>query len=360
MTEPSEVAADAASAYTLAGAFYTDRDAWEAVRERVFARSWQWLDDLSAVAQPAHVAPRTLLPGLLDEPLVLARDAAGTLRCLSNVCTHRGALVATRDGAADALRCPYHARRFGLDGRMLHAPGFDGTCGFPAAHDDLPQPAFHAWAGHAFVALDPSMPWARACGDAAAALAPHAPETYVRDPARDRAYDVPGHWALYVENYLEGFHVPTVHPALAREIALSRYRVEVHPRAVLQVAHARGDGPTLPAARCGGEEGVAALYWWIYPNLMLNLYPWGLSLNHVQPLAPDRTRIVCRGYVADPALAGRGAGGALDDVEREDDAIVASVQQGVRARLYRGGRYAARHERGVHHFHRLLGAALSE
>jgi hypothetical protein len=91
---------------------------------------------------------------------------------------------------------------------------------------------------------------------------------------------------------------------------------------------------------------------------MLNVYPWGLSLNHVRPLAPDRTRVVYRGYVRDAAMSGRGAGGALDRVEIEDEAVVAAVQRGVRARLYRGGRYSVTHERGVHHFHRLLAAAL--
>jgi choline monooxygenase len=137
------------------------------------------------------------------------------------------------------------------------------------------------------------------------------------------------------------------------------YRAETYPHAVLQVAHARAGEPAFAPDLCGGERDVAALYWWIFPNLMLNFYPWGLSLNHVQPLAPDRTRVVFRAYVCDAALAGRGAGGALDAVEREDEAIVEAVQRGVRARLYRGGRYSARHERGVHHFHRLLCAALA-
>jgi choline monooxygenase len=139
----------------------------------------------------------------------------------------------------------------------------------------------------------------------------------------------------------------------------ARYRVDTLPHAVLQVAHARPGEPAFAAGRCAGEHGVAALYWWIFPNLMLNFYPWGLSLNHVQPLAPDRTRIVYRGYVWDAAAASVGAGSALDRVEQEDQAIVEAVQRGVRARLYRGGRYSVRHERGVHHFHRLLGEAVA-
>ena len=87
---------------------------------------------------------------------------------------------------------------------------------------------------------------------------------------------------------------------------------------------------------------------------MLNFYPWGLSLNLVQPLAPDRTRVSFRGYVLDADRLGSGAGAALDQVELEDEAAVESVQRGLRSRLYRSGRYSPSHERGVHHFHRLL------
>ena len=70
--------------------------------------------------------------------------------------------------------------------------------------------------------------------------------------------------------------------------------------------------------------------------------------------------MVYRGYVWDAAMSGQGAGGALDRVETEDQAIVEAVQRGVSSRLYRGGRYSVAHERGVHHFHRLLAAALAE
>ena len=99
---------------------------------------------------------------------------------------------------------------------------------------------------------------------------------------------------------------------------------------------------------------MAAYYWWLFPNTMLNFYPWGLSLNFVQPLAPDRTRVSFRGYMRDVSRLAKGAGAELDQVEQEDEAAVESVQRGLRSRLYGRGRYSPSHERGVHHFHRLL------
>jgi len=87
---------------------------------------------------------------------------------------------------------------------------------------------------------------------------------------------------------------------------------------------------------------------------MLNFYPWGLSVNVVQPQGPSRTRVVFRSYVGNAALLGGGAGGALHQVEMEDEAVVLTVQRGIRSRLYRHGRYSPSREQGVHHFHRLL------
>ena len=108
-----------------------------------------------------------------------------------------------------------------------------------------------------------------------------------------------------------------------------------------------------------GAAPVAAYYWWMFPNLMVNAYPWGLSINLVFPQAPGRTRVAFRSYVWDASLLDRGAGASLDQVEHEDETIVEAVQRGVHSRLYRAGRYSPTRERGVHHFHRLLCEALA-
>jgi choline monooxygenase len=100
---------------------------------------------------------------------------------------------------------------------------------------------------------------------------------------------------------------------------------------------------------------VGAYYWWLFPNTMLNLYPWGISLNVVHPLAVDRTKVSFISFVWDESKLDRGAGSGLDRVEREDEVIVESVQRGTRSRAYERGRYSpARETGGVHRFHQLL------
>lgn len=344
---------DIAHARTLDPAFYASEAAFADTRERVFARSWQWLGDLRDVAQAGALAPRTLLPGLMDEPLLLARDGEGVLRCLSNVCTHRGNILVNAPCRAGDIRCGYHSRRFDLAGRMTFMPGFSEAAGFPSADDDLAQVPFFAWAGHGFASLSPAASAQAFLGEMIARTAALAPGDCVHDPAGDRDYEIAAHWALYVENYLEGFHIPYVHPGLASAIDVASYTTDLFAYASLQQALAREDEPAFDGTR------VAAHYWFVFPNLMLNFYPWGLSVNLVEPQSATRTRVRFRSYVRDAARRGSGAGGALDRVELEDEAVVEAVARGVRSRLYRGGRYSPAHERGVHHFHRLLAHCLA-
>jgi len=347
---------DITAASTLESRFYRDAQAHELAREKVFARSWQWLGMLAEVASPGSLAPRDLLPGILDEPLLLARDASGVLRCLSNVCTHRGNILVKAACRAEQIRCGYHSRRFDLAGKMVFMPEFLGVKDFPSAADDLAQVPFGEWAAHGFASIDPAAPLQDFLGDVTARTAWMPIERFAADPARSREFDIEAHWALYVENYLEGFHIPFVHAGLNQAVDYGSYASEVFRYSNLQVALAKpGESAfEVPAGFPDHGRNIAAYYWWIFPNLMLNFYPWGLSVNLVQPQGLDRTRVSFRSFVGDASKLDSGAGSGLDRVEAEDEAIVQAVQRGVRSRYYRRGRYSPTRERGVHHFHRLL------
>ena len=141
-----------------------------------------------------------------------------------------------------------------------------------------------------------------------------------------------------------------VNSATARTVARATFQTASPALSACTVTDPSGP----PAGSPDQGRRVAAYYWWVFPNVMLNFYPWGLSLNVVEPLAPDRTRVAFRGYVLDAQRLGSGAGARLDQVEMEDEAAVESVQRGLRSRLYDCGRYSPTHERGVHQFHRLL------
>jgi len=343
-------------ARTLPGRIYSDPAVFLEQRDRVFARTWQFAAHDGAVREPGQVHPFTLLPGALDEPLLLTRDAQGVVHALSNVCTHRGTPVIERPGRETQLRCRYHGRRFALDGRFVSMPEFEEARNFPSPSDDLARVALGNWQRFLMVSLAPAMTFDDLIAPMRVRLA-HLPfDRLVFDAAGARDYSVGANWALYVDNYLEGFHIPYVHHGLASVIDYGTYAVELDRHSVLQVANAKVGEPsfTAPEPHPDARRTVAAYYYWLFPTTMFNVYPWGLSVNVVSPLAADQTRVTFLPFVWDAGLRGKGAGGGLDRVEAEDEAIVEAVQHGVRSRLYDRGRYSPTRETGVHHFHRLL------
>ncbi len=354
--DPLHVDPDIRRARTIPSAVYTDPDLFDRLGEAVFARSWQLVADAADVRTPGRAFPFVFLEGLLDEPLLLTRDADDHLQCLSNVCTHRGNLVIEQPGDMTALRCRYHGRRFALDGTFESMPEFEEVRDHPCDADHLRHLPLATWGPFIFAALDPAFGFDDLVADLNARLGWLPLGEFVFDASRSRDYLVAANWALYCDNYLEGFHIPFVHTALSAELDYGAYRTELFRYANVQIGIARSGEATfdLPASSPDHGQDVAGYYFWMFPNLMLNFYPWGLSVNIVKPLAVDRTRISYLTYVWDASRLDAGAGAGLDRVEREDEAIVETVQRGVRSRHYDRGRYSPTREQGVHHFHRLL------
>lgn len=357
-----DIDADIRRASTLPAAVYGDPRYYAWQKERVFARSWQWVGDAGRLKAPGHVLPFTLLEGCLDEPLVLTRTDDGGLHCLSNVCTHRGALVVEGEGHVRGLRCRYHGRKFGLDGCFASMPEFDDAEGFPGAADSLPRLPLERWGPLLFSAIERAMSFEEWIAPVRSRVGWLPFDRFVLDPASSHDYLIGANWALYVDNYLEGFHIPYVHGSSLAGLDYGAYETETHDYSSLQLGLGKPGELVfeLPAGHPDHGKPVAGYYFWLFPNLMLNFYPWGLSLNLVSPLGPDRTRVSFRAYVRDASKRGEGAGGDLHRVEMEDEEVVESVQRGIRSRLYDRGRYSPAREPGVHHFHRLLADFMNE
>lgn len=363
--QPFEIDPDITKAWTPRSEIYTSPQVYALAKERVLARSWQLAGDAGSVRVPGQVHPVTLLEGCLDEPLLLTRDANDNVHCISNVCTHRGALVCETPGIERTLRCRYHGRRFALDGRFQSMPEFAGVQNFPSPADDLARVSLERWGPLLFASLKPAATFDAVIGPMLKRLEWLPLREFKFDATRSRDYLVQCNWALYCENYLEGFHIPYVHASLAEAIDFSTYRTERFEWCSLQLALSKGGEHAFDPPTGAADHGlrVAAYYWWVFPNMMFNVYPWGLSINIVKPLGVDRSRVSFLAYVWDPLKLDVGAGTELDRVEREDESVVEAVQRGVRSRLYERGRYSPKHETGTHHFHRLLArelGALSE
>jgi choline monooxygenase len=353
---------DITKAETLPASFYKDEEVFDAIRERVFVKTWQWIGDDDLVPLVQQVYPFTLLDSYLNEPLLLTKNENGEIFCLSNVCTHRGNLVVHHPGKAKKLQCMYHGRRFGLNGEFEFMPEFKEAKDFPRTCENLPQFPIRKWGPFLFAGLEPAFDLGPVLDKMNERVGFLPFEEFKFEKSLSKDYLVHAHWALYCDNYLEGFHIPFVHEDLNKALDYGSYTTELFDYFNLQIGYSSGgeDVFELPEGHPDYGKSVSAYYYWVFPNMMFNFYPWGLSINIVQPLALDRTKVSFLTYVLDKQKLNRGAGALLDKVEREDEFVVEGVQKGVNSRFYKAGRFSPKMEKGVHHFHQLLVRFLNE
>ena len=346
---------DIRHAATLPAAFYRSEEVFERSKERIFAATWQYVADQSVLQSPGEAYPFTLLPGVLEEPLVLTRDREGRDFALSNVCTHRGKIIVEQAGVYRQLSCGYHGRCFRHDGSFKSMPEFKDALDFPRPEDNLAQIPLRSWMGLLFVGLQPEVSFEEMIRPVMERIGWMPLDTLVFDPTTSKDWPVKANWALYCDNYLEGFHVPFVHPALNQALVLEDYGYELFPYCNLQLGVAKEGEPCFDIPKDAPDYGrrIYAYYYWLFPNLMLNFYPWGLSLNYVQPLRHDRCLVRFRTYLFAGAQGDRELN-RIDQTELEDEAVVESVQLGVQSRYYKEGRFSPSQEKGVHHFHSLI------
>jgi len=351
-----------AKAETLPASFYKDESIFEIVKEHVFLKSWQWIGDENLVSQSQSVHPFVLLDNYLTEPMLLTKDKEEHISCLTNVCTHRGNLVALNPGKTKKLTCLYHGRRFNLKGKFEHMPEFDEAKDFPRPCDDLHKFPLKKWGPFLFAGLNPTFDFQTVIDKMNERIGFLPLHEFFLNKSLSKDFLVHAHWALYCDNYLEGFHVPFVHEDLNAVLDYGSYKTEVYQYCNLQIGYT--DEATevfdLPEGHIDYGKNVAAYYYWVFPNMMFNFYPWGLSVNIVKPLDINQTKVSFISYVYDASKLEKGAGSGLDKVEQEDEDVVENVQKGVRSSFYKAGRFSPTREQGVHHFHRLIAEFINQ
>jgi choline monooxygenase len=340
-----------ASARALPASYYTHPDSDVLDRRAVFTRGWQLVAHASALGGTGdHVV--TELAGV---PLLLVRGEDGELRALHNVCRHRAGPLATCDGrGARRLRCQYHGWSYALDGRLLSATEMGDAEDFDVAAVRLPQARVATWQGLVFACLDAAAP---PLDEVLAGMAERIGERGLADYRFHKrvAYDIACNWKTYIDNYLEGYHVPHIHPELNGMLDYRSYIVETARWYSLQYS---------PMESGAGLYGSGeALYYTVWPNTLLNVLPDRLQTNRVEPRGAGHCRVTFDYYYppdSDPdELAERHARDhAFSDlVQRQDVEMCEIVQRNLDSGSYRSGRLNPKREDAVHHFHELLRTA---
>ena len=365
--KPPVLTTDLARASTLPKRYYLDSDVFERERDRIFGRTWQLVARLDDLARPGDFVPATIL----DEPIVIAHGTDGVIRGFYNVCRHRAGQVALSKGNRKSLQCRYHGWTYGLDGSLRTAPEMDETAGFDKADFGLTPVRVERWGPFVFANLDPGAPaLLEVMGAIPAQVARAGFDVEHMRLVERREYLIECNWKVYVDNYLEGYHLPIAHPQLFKELDYDAYKVETFRYYSKQHAPIRELKPGEELGRdrrfvrtADGEED--ALYYWLFPNTMFNIYPDNMSSNVILPVGVDRTLTIFEWFFAEP---GSGAGWESmqqgicfsDEIQQEDIVLCEQVQRGLRSRAYDSGRFSAKRENGVFHFQQLVREYLGE
>jgi len=352
-------------AWTLPASLYTNAEAFSVEKEKIFSRTWQVVGHAGQVANPGDY----FTTELVGEPLVLVRGADGQLRGFYNVCRHRAGPPAQGCGSRKLFRCGYHGWTYGLDGCLISATEIEGVEGFRPEDFALVPVRVEEWFNLVFVNLDPdARPLVESLGEL-----PKQVEKYpfaAMTLFERRTYDMKCNWKTYVDNYLEGYHLPSVHPGLNRELDYNAYVVEPHVAGdggsserghgeyVRQFSPIRGaqPGDAMPRRYQEAREDLTTDYFWIFPNWMLNCYPDNVSLNIVLPIEPERSLAIFEWYLPEKDHAAPAAKASVEfseQIQIEDVAICEAVQKNLRSRSYLRGRFSVKQEKGVHAFHRM-------
>ncbi|HEY7328598.1 MAG TPA: SRPBCC family protein [Gemmataceae bacterium] len=344
------------SARTIPACWYHDTELASLERRAVFGATWQFAGRAALVAEPGCF----FTTEIAGEPILVVRDGEGVLRAFYNVCRHRAAPVVTEaTGKASRLRCRYHGWTYDLAGCLRGTPEFDGVLDFCREEQGLRALAVAEWGPFIWVhggespppLIDYLAPMPQRLTTALSSL---------RFVAR-REYELACNWKVYVDNFLDGgYHVNTVHPGLASVLDYKHYHTELHPYTNVQISPLKPSGPADVASVRSGD---AALYWWVFPNFMLNLYQGVMDTNLVLPLGPQRCRVVFDFWFADTEgtaaeIFMRESMQVAHQVQLEDMGICEEVQRGLGSRSFDTGRFSVRREAGGYHFHQLLGRQL--
>jgi len=359
-------------AETLASRFYTDPAILALEKAQIFLHTWQLVGTLSQPCSELNGVKRTIADpetyftaDVAGEPIVVVRDKSGSLRAFSNVCRHRAGPIAEGAGCRSVLNCAYHGWTYTLDGHLIGTPEVDGVEFFDRSTMGMVPLLCETWQQFIFVNFDRDAPSLSGYLGNIPQLSSAFPFQGLSLTERHDYY-VNCNWKVYVDNYLEGYHIPIVHPGLMKEIDYPRYRCQTFRYHSQQIGPVKDLKPSDTHERVypPGSGLPEALYFWVFPNLMLNIYPDNIQINIIVPLSHEKTLTIFEWYFhnSDSEKVRERAAKAIafsDTVQAEDMHICEAVQRGLRSTTYDRGRYSVKRENGVHHFHRLLAEFLA-
>ncbi len=324
---------------------YTDPAVFAQERALIFLSSWQLIGPASRLSEPGdYVATE-----IARSKIVAIRGKDGVLRAFRNVCRHRGArLFEEGEGRCNVIRCQYHNWVYDLDGSLRQAPWFGEDADFNMEDWPLEPISIETWRGLVFVAIDPALLLEKQLGATVPELADEPIEEFRAVAERRMEFDA--NWKIYTDNFVEGYHIPGIHPGFFQAIEFEHFETTAHDNLVRMTAPPR--------------EGLfyKGKWLWMWPNWTLSLFDGGMNTSRINPVSEGRTELIYHFYFADTSDEKRAH--REDTIARnlavveEDFGICIETHKNYATGGYRPGPLSPRHEQGVAWFQDKLARAL--
>ena len=332
---------------TIPSKWYTSVDFHTIDREAIFSKEWNVIGHVNQLQNVGDF----ILGEAAGNPVIIIKGNDEKLRAFYNVCRHRGGPLAMENGCAKMMQCKYHGWTYTLEGMLRGVPRFDRVDLFDKKDYGLVPLNLGIWEGLLFVNLSgDSLSLRNSLDEIAKRIHPF--DLKKKKFYKRVIYDINCNWKVYVDNYLEGYHVPYVHPELTKFLDYREYKTEVFENYSLQSSPVKEDGNYLKGT--GG-----AFYYFVYPNWMMNILPGRMQINIVLPISYNKCRVIFD-YYYDDVTSDKAKNIIKEDLEysdkvqQEDIEICEKVQKGLESFAYERGRFSVECEEGVYHFQCLL------
>jgi choline monooxygenase len=335
-------------AKTIPSRWYFQPEFLDFEQNHLFKNHWQFICHEAQIQEPGD----TYTTEITQNPVIVLRTADHKVKAFFNVCRHRGGPLAVKKGTKTVLQCQYHGWTYLDDGSLRGIPDWNLVELFDKKDFGLEPVEIKIWQGLIFARINTQTPkLSSLLSGVEERIAPiNLGELQFHS---EHIYDVECNWKVYVDNYLEGYHIPVVHPELANLLDYREYVTET------ETWHSLQHSPFKAKESVYSQDGGEAFYYFIFPNMMLNILPGRLQVNRVVPVSPQKCKVIFSYFYDD--VQAKQESGLIDediayshDIQLEDVEICEAVQRGLQSSAYDQGRFSVKREQGVYHFQNLL------
>ncbi len=364
----------------LPNAAYTDEVVFNYERDHIFSKTWV------AVAYADEFTDGLVRPqSFMGTPILITKPVGGDIRVFHNVCSHRGVQLVDKEVNSNGMIvCPYHSWTYSTEGELKATPNIGGV-GVSTLPDvcneqrGLKAIRSHIWMGVLFINMSGDAPaFEEDAQDIIARtndLMGESAQGLIQSNADDVDMEIVlnANWKFAIENYLEAYHLPFVHPGLNSYSPLSEHTPLVHGKKLSgQITSTfdpkLGSGKSLPVFPDWDElEMSTGDYPAVYPNLLL-----GFQANHVfamiiHPLTASTTREEVKIFYVGEAAKDENLARLRNEtranwmeVFAEDIGPCERMQLGRSSPGYQGGTFSPVLDVCSHHFHKWVANQYTE